>query len=75
MYGSRKVGDKLWGVPAGKEEQEFVEMKSLDICGKTTVSRGKIYQKSGKIKKIKGSIREEKQWGRHITARKECKLC
>ena len=30
------------GVPAGKEEQEFMERRKLDVCGRTTVSWGKM---------------------------------
>lgn len=50
MYGSRKLG----GLGClGKEEQEFVEMKSLDVCGKTVVSRGKNLPEKWKDKNIK----------------------
>lgn len=36
IYGSRKAEDGgAEGEPAGKEEQEFVERKKLEVCGRT----------------------------------------
>lgn len=76
MYGSSKFGDKLWGT---------VWERGAGICGEEEVGgmwqnyngQGKNVTEEWKDKKNErmGRIRQEKQWGRHITARKECKIC
>lgn len=40
IFWSRKVGDGGGGEPAGKEEQEFVERRKLEVCGRTAVNSG-----------------------------------
>lgn len=49
------------GVPAGEEEWEFMGRKKLEVCGRTSMNRGKMEQKNVRIKTKNKQKRQEKQ--------------